>query len=650
MPRIYRFLLFLSVVLLHGVTHAWEVPEHWAELGTVGEWRHRDDQIYRSQGNAPFVNRSQDRVDLRKVYAETWTYLGSLDEISLADFLALDEAGQQQRIDAARRHRTYVLRFRDRMDEFVNQVRSNLDPTWGLDVADVTAVGECLKHLRAAVAMDPANAHAWHLYAMFAGIAGDTDRALDALAGAEAALDQVPAGELTGMRAAVALNRAWTLRNQGAMTRALAALDEAAAHGASGREAVLLRGLLAAQTGDIQTAVEQASRLRDTEIKVFPSRLQDPGLWGPARTNMGAWRTVDSDYLQTWIMAQVWLAEGEVDMARKALHRYAEKNFYPFAWRFWNDAGRIYEVTGRPELAREAWTNARVWAPYAPFFPVKSYGTDVSRLTGRPGVHAVHMAYDRFYRGGHRLVRGALLAHGVSRAKDEMKRLELAGRAMDELATCRDAGTYPAQASLLLGAVYNHMGDVQSAVLEVERALDIIETEGDTPGHAALLEELAQVRANRSATGVEAFYSQSGTARSRWDPVIDPEAERAALQAAYEAEAVDANRRALARYLVRHDEAETGRDLVGEHAAEHAEDMAILLEAERNLGETAQAQALVAGLRAGDDPFADAEVWTLAGFICLDAGLAAEARVALERALELDPGNHALRTQMRLLG
>ena len=89
--------------------------------------------------------------------------------------------------------------------------------------------------------------------------------------------------------------------------------------------------------------------------------------------------------------------------------------------------------------------------------------------------------------------------------------------------------------------------------------------------------------------------------------------------------------------------------MVADHAAEHAEDMVLLLEAERALGETSRAEALVAGLRGGDDPYADAEVWTLATFVCLDAGLTDDAKLALDRALELDPGNHALRLQMRLL-
>ena len=231
-----------------------------------------------------------------------------------------------------------------------------------------------------------------------------------------------------------------------------------------------------------------------------------------------------------------------------------------------------------------------------------------------------------------------------------MKRLEYAGQAMAELEACRASNTYPAQASLLLGSVYYQMQDLQSAVIEVETALELLESEGDAPGYAAVLDELANVSADHSATGVQNFYGQSGAAPSRWAPTTDPAAERAALQEAFDADPSEGNRVDLARYLVRHDEAEAGRDLVADHADGSAPDMVVLLEAERTLGETARAEALVAQLEGGTDPFNDAEVWTLAAFICLDAGMDDSAKAALTRALELDPGNHALRLQMRLLG
>lgn len=651
MPLRIRVPLIAVVCLLATAAVAWEVPSHWAELGTVDEWMRRDGEIWRFEGDAVFNNQSQKNVDQQRVYAETHTYLGSVDGISLADFLALDQASQQDRIKAARKHRDYLLRFRTRMDTYVNQSRADQVIGWGTNISDVTTVGEHLTHLRSAVAVDPANVYAWHIYALFCSIAGDVDRALGALDGAEAALAEVPEGELKDVRVRVALDRAWLLRDKGDIAGATEALDSAVAIGAPNVETTLLSGLLAVAAGDTRTAVDLAKSLRSVEIRKFPTPITgaSAGFWRPERTNLGAWMKEPSNYLQSWIMALVWLQEGQPEMLGKAFRKYSVKDIYPLGWRFWREAGRIYEVSGRPELANQAWRAARVWAPYSAFYPVKIYAADLSRLTGRPSQHAVYLAYDRFYVGGQRLVPGAILAQAAAGETDEMKRLELAGQAMDELESCRAAGTYPAQASLLLGSVYYQMGDVQSAVIEVESALELLESEGDAPGYAAVLDELANVSADHSVTGVQEFYGQSGAAQSRWAPTVDPAAERAALLAAYDADPNDENRQALARYLVRHDEAEAGRDLVAEHAAE-AGDMVLLLEAERALGETARAEDLVAGLRAGDDPYDDAEVWALAGFICLDEGLTEDARIALERALELDPGNHALRLQMRLLG
>ena len=49
------------------------------------------------------------------------------------------------------------------------------------------------------------------------------------------------------------------------------------------------------------------------------------------------------------------------------------------------------------------------------------------------------------------------------------------------------------------------------------------------------------------------------------------------------------------------------------------------------------------------DAYNDAELWTMAGFMCLEAGDEAAGQRALERALELDPGNHGLKIQLQLM-
>ncbi len=134
-----------------------------------------------------------------------------------------------------------------------------------------------------------------------------------------------------------------------------------------------------------------------------------------------------------------------------------------------------------------------------------------------------------------------------------------------------------------------------------------------------------------------------------------------ALQEAYDMDPGDENRRDLARFLIRNGQVPRGRGLAAAPlagAAPTAEnvsdlgaaDLALLLEAERAAGQTDLALAMVAALGSGGvDPWQVAQVWALAGFICLDNDLRAEGRVALELAASLDPGNHGLKVQLSLM-
>jgi hypothetical protein len=114
--------------------------------------------------------------------------------------------------------------------------------------------------------------------------------------------------------------------------------------------------------------------------------------------------------------------------------------------------------------------------------------------------------------------------------------------------------------------------------------------------------------------------------------VQDVAAEEASLREAYAADPSDGNRRALARFLIRHGDADDGRALVAGRDA--APDLALVLEADRAEGDAGLARELAGRLLAtGHDPYADAKLWTLAGFMCL----------------ELDPGNHGLRIHLQLM-
>jgi len=182
----------------------------------------------------------------------------------------------------------------------------------------------------------------------------------------------------------------------------------------------------------------------------------------------------------------------------------------------------------------------------------------------------------------------------------------------------------------------------------VEEALRLLDAQGDGPGYQAVLDQLADVRLDRSPPEIAAFFGQSGTERSRWASIQDADATRDALRADYAADPSAANRQALARFLIREGDAAGGRALVADQ--QDAADVVLTLEADRALGDAALARQLAANYVArGDDPWNDPGLWTMVGFMCLDDGADAAGWAVLERALELDPGNHGLKIQLQLM-
>ncbi len=639
---------------------AWEQPEEWPEIGTVSKWKEYDARFYRIYNDAPFMDQSQFNLDQVKRYAETRQYNGQMDGIGLATFLTKDAAEQKKRRKQAARQLKFVADFHIRMQTMIQRTKERQGSGWGLQVTDMTVVGDCLGKLRTAVGLDPSNPYAWHVLAYFSSTVGDQARTATALASAEAALAQIPEDQLTQLRGEVALDKAWLQHDQGDWSGAIESLQAAVGFGAKGIEPRLIQGLVAAQSGDTQKAVEIASSLRSAEVRAFPPNLTSTS-FGPELNDVSVWRTRTSNYLQSWILALTWLHEGNTDMAAAAFGKFSLNDLYPFAQRFWNDAGRIYEITGRRSLAHKAWSMARITTPYVVYFVYKPYAVDVGRLTGRPGAIPFFLGFDQFYTTGSRLAFGAALVEQVAAVEDEMEKQELAARALDELELCRATGMYPGQSQVLQGQAYYLMGDLGSALLEVEGALQILEEQGDKAGFAAVLQGLAKSDNDLEPTDVANFYSQSGSASGRWMKPEDREAKLAGLRKSFADSPTDKNRQELARFLIRDGEVVAGRDLaMGELKGQEltgnnitrlsGDDLALVLEADRAEGEDELALALVKALEGGaEDPWNHSVLWILAGFICLDGGDLAEGKVALERALELDPGNQGLKIQLAIM-
>ncbi len=653
-------LVTLLTGLAANTAHAWQAPEHWTEIGTVRAWMDTDTKFYRIREEAQYLDESQFKVNQVKEYAKTRQYTGQYDGIGLQTWQELTPQEQDKRRTAAQRELKFLVDFRLRLLSQVQNTRASIPSGWGAQISDRTVVGIGLRKLRTAVALDPSNPYAWHLYSYLATLVGDEYRVMEALNGAQLALAAIPAEELRPLRVDVDLDMAWLLRDQGDFAGAQASLESAGAHGAKSLEARLLQGLLAAQLGNDRLAITIAREMRSREVRNFPADLRGSG-FSPEYGNVGAWTKKSSNYLHDWIMAYTWLRVGKLDLASAAFGTHNLDDQRPFAYRFWNEAGAIYEVTGHRNLAAQAWGQARVFAPYYPYLVYKAYSLDLGKLTGRSGPVPYQLGFDSNFMNGNRLAYGAALVEAVAAAKDEQEKLEMASRALDQLEICQSFGLYAGQASVLQGQIYYLMGDMETALMEIEAALTHMDAVGDRAGFAAVLNGLSKARNELAAQDITNFYGQSGTMRSRWQADEDPAATLAALRTAHSSEANDENRRNLARFMIRNGQVAQGRELAlapmggGAINAENivelgAGDIELILEADRIEGEVRLAQKMVQALESGvDDPWHSASVWTLAGFICLDNGLRDEGRTALERAAKLDPGNQGLKIQLSLM-
>jgi tetratricopeptide (TPR) repeat protein len=646
-------ILLLLGVLLAGGAQAWEEPAHWARIGPVRQWMELDARFYRTFDDNRFIDRSQFRLEQQQYYAETIPYRGDLPPVSLAEFFDLPADIREERVKLAGKKLAYVERFLNRILTQVQRARENLPSGWGDQISDVTVLGDCLSNLSDAVGLDPSNPYAWHLQSYFSMCAGDHERSRQYLEGATEALRRVPVGQLTEIRRRVALDLAWIHRGEGRFARALPLVQDAELMAGASIESTLLRGLIAAQTGDRETAGALAARLRNVEIRRFPSNLRSadfkPEIFDPT-----SWNKMPSSYLAGWITALSLLRDGEREAAASAFGGYATNNFYPLAWRFWNEAGLIYEMTGRNSQALEAWNTARIHRPWLRFMVYRPYDLALGVLTGHAGRTPYMLAYDRFFIAGSRLAYGASLVGKVGAAETPQEKQEWASRALDQLEICQQTGIYPGQASVLQGHVYYLLGDIESSLSELEQAVGFLERQGDDQIQQAVMKDMAAILQNKQAGEMQEFFRQSGSSRGRWEPDTDPAAREAELSARLKAEP-DSDEAVLdmARFLIRHDRPRDGRALIlgldGHQDSVAA--VTLLLEADRLAGDPELSVALVKKLEAGQaDHLADAGLWSLVGSVCLETGLEKEARLAWRHALDLDPQNQGLRMQLRLMG
>jgi tetratricopeptide (TPR) repeat protein len=621
--------------------------------GTVKQWMDLDARFYRTFDDNRWVDRSQFNLEQRGIYQGTFQMRSPLSGIDLGGFTALPEDQKERRRELAADQLAYLDRYLMRVQEQVQRLRENLASGWGDWVSDSTVLGDILLKLRTACALDPSNPQSWHLLSYFSMCAGDEKRALSYLEAADAALQLVPAQEMKATRLRVALDRAWLLRSRGHLSGAVEQLDRADGLVRPGTESLLLRGLIAAQTGRTQEAYSIADRLDRSEIRRFPNNFRTTD-FRPELLDPMSWKKGTSSYLADWIKALVLLEEGNLDLARKTFGNYRMDDHYPFAWRFWNAAGHIFEATGRSGEAIRAWNTARINRPWLRNMIYKPYELALGVLTGHDAKVPYMLGYDRFYIAGSRLAFAASLVGRVGSAEGEQEKLEWAGLALEELEVCERAGLYPGQALVLQGHVFYLLGDITSSLERLAASLPHLEKHGDLEVQQAVMKDMNAISRNQQAAEMKALFKQSGNSQGRWRAEADPEGRIVQLEADLEASPGSwPLKRELALLLIRNGRPAEGRALIETdktHAAT-GEGLLLLVEADRQLGDAALALKLVKRLARGDAaPLTDPALWSLVGSVCLEQGNKDQAERALQHALSLDPENQGVRMQLRMMG
>jgi len=234
---------------------------------------------------------------------------------------------------------------------------------------------------------------------------------------------------------------------------------------------------------------------------------------------------------------------------------------------------------------------------------------------------------------------------------DDDNRMLLGVNAIEQLEVCRRTGFLPGHALLVEALVHYFMGDLDTALPALEEGKKWLRERGYNLPSATSNTEVQVIRSTVHEPG--AFrgpeFSRSRAMLSQED-----------LEQAWSTAPTDANRRALGIFLIRNGNPERGRGLILNGAASGSdaavsgqitnEDLCLVLEADRTLGDLGTAKFFIGELNRGNEKLpGDTQVWALVGFISVDHGDLLGGRLALEKAAALDPNNYALQQQLKRL-
>jgi len=499
------------------------------------DWAYLDWRLDRPQLISVYLFKNFQPADPLGEYVESTRWTAARDSVGLDVFLGLDPGERAERRKTARKHRDRALRLARVADEVWAANREGLwlpvgamfPPPPGAGDALTKALGDLIT----ACGLDPSAASIWYDLAFLAAAVGDDRRAEAAISAGLVALEQARTegtGAATATAAAVAppprdfwhpnrasgdpgdpagslhvrllLDRAWLRRDTGRFAATLADLARADSLLAAGRgrtawttrEAVLVRALIAAETGDLGQAQRLAGVIGRVPVWVRNReawRVVRPEGTNAATMDKGAWQLRRSPLIGDWIVARAHLALGQLEQARATLGDPDPMVELPPGWdrRYWNDVGQIHAACGRSAEARLSFALAAVRSPYFIYYPmIGARGS--ARVGDRPGSGGTYfLAYRHFYLAGDFYSYAANTAVGYEVETDPLRRRLLAATADDALTVCRRRGLHPASALALRGRLRFFEAHYDSALVDLETAYSELREQGAEDGRTALL-------------------------------------------------------------------------------------------------------------------------------------------------------------------
>ena len=344
--------------------------------------------------------------------------------------------------------------------------------------------------LQEATGVDPSFAEAWGALGRLTLEAGDLASARRYLDNARmAARTEAAAGRPLdpAVQLRICRDRAWALRDLALWDEGLVAADEGLALRRGDPELTLVKGLLLADAGRYQEAVQLAARMPALEYPRYDFIYR-------------GFKQQTSAFANNWIRAQALLARGQVADAYWMLgdlDLYAYRGLLPFAPRYWRDAGLIAELHGDPKACLY-YAVGYVTRPYQNFYPVSAHSVAPQVLDLPDERMPVFLGFGlRYYVGGSPLVYVGTQLNSMAMAYGQAERLKAGGRALQMLDILQRRNVRPDLCRAWRGRIFFAGGDYGPARAELDTARAAFAALGRVDATTSLLLGLIAMRDER---------------------------------------------------------------------------------------------------------------------------------------------------------